>query len=430
MSYSTLYNFQLISELIELRTEQFLNEQNYLKELASDGTYPKICNDIIQKILSSSHLNESPSNRLVLKLISDYFIVTKLLEKKEENQDEILSFWEKTEFFDQFLDEKINNEQLPFQLLQQAYSLFCLKNSVAPSIDGLQFNYLPVNEIGDTAEQVVCDKKLIKFSPTFRPSEIVFIPEERQILSIQDGLILIPICEEGYEKAPQFSKDIAKALNIIKQANPSLNRLFELLTHTIIPINKPGIVSFSQQFLPGISSINLFERDFTDLLDDLVHENGHHYLNLLLDHFELIIEDDDPIFYSPWRDALRPIRGLYHAVFTFFWAFELFQSLIKLYKNDNSLKNILNLPKIMRRASEELAMINACRPQVNMAFVMGKITDEGYQVINTIYDCLDLNEHFLKTIQHELKLLDPQELRLLEENLTYINERTEHYSLN
>jgi len=81
------------------------------------------------------------------------------------------------------------------------------------------------------------------------------------------------------------------------------------------------------QSLPGYSSLNMFDRDQIDLMDDLLHENGHHYLNTFLNHQDLINEDDDKIYYSPWRKALRPVRGIYHATFTFFWALELFYQL-------------------------------------------------------------------------------------------------------
>jgi HEXXH motif-containing protein len=92
----------------------------------------------------------------------------------------------------------------------------------------------------------------------------------------------------------------------------------ELLTSRVIPLDAPGVVSFSYRHRPGLSFINCFERDNLDLIDDVVHENSHHHLNLLLRKHVLYHRDrNQQIFYSPWRRRLRPLRGILHATFTF-----------------------------------------------------------------------------------------------------------------
>ena len=58
--------------------------------------------------------------------------------------------------------------------------------------------------------------------------------------------------------------------------------MLALLTSRIIPLNAKGVVSFSYRHRPGLSFINCFDRDNLDLIDDLIHENSHHHLNLLL----------------------------------------------------------------------------------------------------------------------------------------------------
>jgi HEXXH motif-containing protein len=92
----------------------------------------------------------------------------------------------------------------------------------------------------------------------------------------------------------------------------------ELLTSRVIPLDAPGVVSFSYRHRPGLSFINCFERDNLDLIDDLIHESSHHHLNLLLRKDVLYHHDrNQQIFYSPWRRRLRPLRGILHATFTF-----------------------------------------------------------------------------------------------------------------
>ena len=90
------------------------------------------------------------------------------------------------------------------------------------------------------------------------------------------------------------------------------------LTTRIIPLKARGVVSFSYRHRPGLSFLNCFDRDDLDLVDDLVHENSHHHLNLLLRKAALIKgEHNEERFYSPWRRSLRPLRGILHATFTF-----------------------------------------------------------------------------------------------------------------
>ena len=65
-----------------------------------------------------------------------------------------------------------------------------------------------------------------------------------------------------------------------------------------------------------------------DLIDDLIHENSHHHLNLLLrKHVMYRGDHNQQIFYSPWRRSLRPLRGILHATFTFTMGALLFQRL-------------------------------------------------------------------------------------------------------
>ncbi|MDZ4733305.1 MAG: HEXXH motif-containing putative peptide modification protein [Nitrospirota bacterium] len=111
---------------------------------------------------------------------------------------------------------------------------------------------------------------------------------------------------------------IGRAWTIIQEAWPEGQEVLALLTARIIPLKAKGVVSFSYRHRPGLSFINCFDRDNLDLIDDLIHENSHHHLNLLLRKQILYHGDcNQQIFYSPWRRSLRPLRGILHAAFTF-----------------------------------------------------------------------------------------------------------------
>jgi len=121
---------------------------------------------------------------------------------------------------------------------------------------------------------------------------------------------------------------VETALGAIQQAWPAGARLCDVLTSRVVPLCAPGVVSFSYRHRPGLSFINTFERDQLDLIDDVIHENSHHHLNLLLRKHRLLRGDrTEEIFYSPWRRSLRPLRGILHAAFTFTMGAILFERL-------------------------------------------------------------------------------------------------------
>jgi hypothetical protein len=121
---------------------------------------------------------------------------------------------------------------------------------------------------------------------------------------------------------------IERAWTMIQEAWPEGHEILALLTIRIIPLRAKGVVSFSYRHRPGLSFINCFDRDHLDLIDDVIHENSHHHLNLLLRKYVLYHGDrNQQIFYSPWRRSLRPFRGILHATFTFTMGAMLFERL-------------------------------------------------------------------------------------------------------
>lgn len=206
----------------------------------------------------------------------------------------------------------------------------------------------------------------------------------------------LPICQKGCDQKEEQIQRIQKALTEIKESSPESFGLVQCFTKAIVPIDEPGVVSYSMQSLPGHSCLNLFERDEIDLMDDLVHESGHHYLNAYLNHTELINEGPDQVYYSPWRRALRPIRGIYHAYCTFFWALKLF--------SDLALNSKVNNPKILTRALEEAEMLSFCHPLLEWAYKRGDIENEGYEIFKMFQKEVGLIQSKLPTAPNNKEL--------------------------
>ncbi len=276
---------------------------------------------------------------------------------------------------------------------------------------------------------VSLEEKKIAIEVNDKKTELTFEKPVTPITLEEHSLFLLAHCDEGEKRLDEFKKNILKALGNIKKAAPHLYNTFKSFTHTIVPVNEKGIVSYSMQSLPGYSCINMFDRDSLDLMDDLLHENGHHYLNTYLNHLDLINEDDDKVYYSPWRKALRPIRGIYHATFTFFWAMELYACL-----NEASEKKILNFSKdekikIKTRFLEEYYMLNYCRPDFTHAFKNKRVNKDGLTLINSTYERIDAYKKTVDTVLNELEGLDVEAYGKISALKKELTETRGHYKL-
>lgn len=286
-----------------------------------------------------------------------------------ETDDVLIDFWSNGDYQKEFFKFIKNND-----LIEASKKLLKMEEDQIINLFKIQYlsqpfpkNFKPVLELGH---------KRRKISKVF---EI-------------DGLYYHDLLDDLNKQKAR----ILKALHIIKNYHPIGYSRFKHFTTNILPTNDESIVSYSMQQLPGYSIINLYHRDNIDLLDDLLHENGHHHMNYYLNQSHLINEDDEKIFYSPWRKALRPIRGIYHAVFTFYFALELF-AILSQHPDKFSKKDY---QKILFRFCEEYLMLEYCILDLEFAYKDGKITRQGYKLISEIFELiLEQKKSFNRTVK-------------------------------
>ena len=383
-------------------------------------------------------------------------------EELTELENELFNFWNDSEFAESFLQQlndggpviEASNNLIPLQENQIiSFYVMHLSHYRQEFADPLMYHVVP--ELGDYEKKIyltdnhysVSIKKVPETFPSL-PLQSISPEELKLTLEVNDkvveykieepaapitleekNLFVLANCDEGQKRLDEFKKNIQKALMNIKKVAPHLYQTFKSFTHTIVPVNEKGIVSYSMQSLPGYSSINLFDRDSLDLMDDLLHENGHHYLNTYLNHMDLINEDDDKIYFSPWRKALRPIRGIYHAVFTFYWALELYLCLNKAVNDKLLTFTKAEKVKIKQRFLEEYFMLDYCRPDLVHAFKNKRVTKEGNQLINMVLERVSFYKMEVTPIMNELKDLDAEAYKkvvALKEELT---QTRAHYKL-
>jgi hypothetical protein len=177
---------------------------------------------------------------------------------------------------------------------------------------------------------------------------------------------------------------IGRALAAIEQSWPDGYRILTRLTSRIVPLKAKGVVSFSYRHRPGLSFINCFDRDDLDLVDDLVHENSHHHLNLLLRQTVLYHKDrNQEIFYSPWRRSLRPLRGILHATFTFTMGAILFEKLSTWARTSKATLTPQQILRARFRCLEEVDSVRYSLTDLAYAHNLGWLTPAGWALVSS-----------------------------------------------
>ena len=315
----------------------------------------------------------SPQRWFFLKQLETLFF---FLSQKEESLEEdffsptdnaIFEKWNQSEFADIFL--KLLNKKIPLRkashLTAKKFDEHLLslgKLHLVKTKSSLK-NYRMQTSFGDIMKQGQLSKLL----------ETTLHLEGKELSILTSGL----------NEMKRFSTRIEIATKVIRKFSPESWERFSAFTNTIIPIKQRELVSYSHQELPGVSMINLYHRDFVDLLDDLLHENGHHHLNYYLNLMYMIEEPIECNYYSPWRRTLRPLRGIYHAYFTFFWALTFFSDMLK----TNELDSIWYIfsknekEKITWRAVEEYWMLDYAFQDLKWARKQKLISDTAWNLI-------------------------------------------------
>lgn len=308
------------------------------------------------------------------------FLTTSIQQKKEE---ELLDFWIASEYAQDFFSSSqsilTNSKALLKKMLKQQQLFKQLH--LDKTLDLQQVSkkgYQPLEEIGEGRKKLVLDLG-------------------------SNSLSFTPLKEDGLFQ----SSRILKALEIIRTVAPASFQRFTHYTQALVAINEPGVVSYSLQELPGYSSVNLYERDFIDLMDDLLHENGHHHLNNYLHQFKLFHPDQEKIYYSPWRETMRPIRGLYHAYFTFFWALQWFYELtLAVHSPKHPVHQFHRFTaaekkKIVTRFFEEYEMLQFTWKDLISAHQEGKITAKGWKLLQPLNQfIISLKQKLRRMKQH------------------------------
>lgn len=157
----------------------------------------------------------------------------------------------------------------------------------------------------------------------------------------------------GPDESALDAARLGRALDILQAVWPEAAEEVRARTRLVLPLAEPGLVSFSLPSRPGVSFINLRGKTLTDLADDMLHEAAHHRLHAVEERTRLFsepraagvdrrprepasmrmgsvaFEGDAPRYWSPWRRDMRPVRGIFHACYTFAFRAELLERIAR-----------------------------------------------------------------------------------------------------
>lgn len=130
---------------------------------------------------------------------------------------------------------------------------------------------------------------------------------------------------------------LKKALQILQEYDQKLyeeflgvNRVVQIVKDSSAHPDKD--VSFSDETVPG--AIFLSAWDSKGLIDpyiitaSLIHEHLHQKLYLLMNRFEMFV-DQTTLIYSPWPKVSRPPHGVLHAVYVFTFVAKFWNSMLQ-----------------------------------------------------------------------------------------------------
>ncbi len=437
-------------ELNHFRDQMIQSYHDFVEDLREDGPEEEtegLSADFLEHfkfVAESKALNEySPLNFYWVNLVDNLIYVLQMFQDGDE--DGLADFWTESEYAEAYIEAsnlgensiEITSNLMPL-LEGQVLGFYHWHISSHHKAKENPTLYQQVSDIGDYDLGIRIGEKHFVAPPeahndapslpfwtkSFKEESVSLDDDDGELLGGMQKLETIIIDDKEItlkgtntnidENILELKLKINNALEIIKKCSPECFEAFKVFTNSLILIDEPGVVSYSLQSLPGYSNINIVERDHIDLIDDLVHENGHHLINAILNDQELLNEDDDKIFWSPWRRALRPVRGMYHGYLTFVWAYILFKDL---YLNKTEKFNPSDYEKISQRFVEEYTMLCFCHRQLDYAFKTKKITNDGHSLYIKVKDYLQSEADFVSSVCEELSPLSQKNITELNAHL-------------
>ena len=152
-------------------------------------------------------------------------------------------------------------------------------------------------------------------------SELRLQPYSLDIPGFEDAQLAIQV---GVDYQERHQPLVQQALDRIEQYQP---RLFQQLQQylqllVLVPLGSRDYTNLSHSDLPGALICSVIDNPWI-IAEAIIHEFHHNRLFCIEEITPLLSNSSapdieaDPLYYSPWRPDLRPLRGVLHALYVF-----------------------------------------------------------------------------------------------------------------
>lgn len=166
--------------------------------------------------------------------------------------------------------------------------------------------------VSGPTEPALIERPLVQYGEL----EVRLKPETLYLPTIAPAKTLLDL-EAGYQA--QQAPLLRAALGLVERYQPAMlehmSRLLQVAAFKPAAAGDYSNISFSD--LPGAFILSAVPDPYW-MADALIHELLHNRLFFIIERGEILAGDDNRSeFYSPWRDDLRPLSGLLHAVYVY-----------------------------------------------------------------------------------------------------------------
>lgn len=199
-------------------------------------------------------------------------------------------------------------------------------------------NILPITKCGKTFSLVTPTPYLNFFYE--QHGLVLLTPDEIKTINAVDKLeqTMALFCE--LPAVLKFINLIVKSLQLIQAKDTEIDMSY---SHPDIPFSIFISICESDSMISNLR-----------LAESILHESMHLLLTLVEDVVPLIDADSKAVYYSPWRDEQRPVRGVLHGLFVFKAISDLYTLLAPKIIDETSQKYIL---KRQNQISSELYLL-------------------------------------------------------------------------
>jgi hypothetical protein len=186
------------------------------------------------------------------------------------------------------------------------------------------------------------------------------------------------------EELDVFKVHVGDTLKFIGEAEPIFLQEIGSLVSTLLLINSTSNMegATSPRFFGAVylsfPKHNLSEHPLLFLADSLVHEMSHLYLNTIMAYDPLVLNELNNQFSSPVRAELRPMIGVYHAVFVLSRVIRLFinSERLNLYPDRVFLKSFIKI------------LLSQYETAYQTVSTHGILSELGKQILESTRECI------------------------------------------